>query len=81
MDIFKDYFLCDKCSNKNFIRIYNFSAHFRRVNFSDYLIHDEVTEAIYQCTHCKKNFSKHQIEKSLKGMIDERIRSLTLPKK
>lgn len=81
MDIIKDYFLCDKCSNKNFIRIYNVSVHFRRVNFSDDLIHDEVTEVIYQCTHCKKNFSKHQIEKSLKGMIEERLRSLTLPKK
>ena len=81
MDIIKDYFLCDKCSNKNFLRIYNFSVHFRRVNFSDDLIYDEVTEVTYQCTHCKKNFTRHQIEKSLKGMIEERLRSLALPKK
>ena len=81
MDIIKDSFLCDKCSNRNFLRIYNFSVHFRRVNFSDDLIYDEVTEVIYQCIHCKKNFTRHQIEKGLKGMIDERLRSLGLPKK
>ncbi len=81
MDVSRDYFLCDQCSNKNFIRIYSFSVHFRRVNFSDDLIHDEVTNVIYQCTHCKKTFSKHQMEKSLKGMIDERVKSLALPQK
>jgi hypothetical protein len=81
MDVSRDYFLCDQCSNKNFIRIYSFSIHFRRVNFSDDLIGDEVINVIYQCTHCKKTFSKHQIQKSLKGMIDERVKSLALPKK
>jgi len=81
MDIIKDYFLCDKCRNRNLIQIYNFSVHFRRVNFSDDLIYDEATEALYQCTHCKKIFSQQQIGKALKRIIDERLKSLGLPKK
>jgi len=74
MDIIKDYFLCDKCKSKNFIRIYNFSVQFRRVNFSDDLLYDEVTGEVFQCTHCKKTFSENQIETELKEMIDERIK-------
>jgi hypothetical protein len=81
MEITKDYFLCDQCRNKDFIQIYNFSIHFRGVNFSDDLIHDEVTEIIYECTHCKKTFSKYQIEKTLKEMINKRLRSSALPEK
>jgi hypothetical protein len=76
MDTIKDYFFCDKCKNKNFIQIYNFSTQFRRVNFSDDLIYDEVTEEIYECAHCYKTFSKHQIETRLKEITDERLRSL-----
>ena len=74
MDIVKDYFLCDKCKNKNFIQIYNFSLQFRRVNFSDDLIYDEVPEEVYQCTHCHKTFSKHQIETGFKDMINKRLK-------
>ena len=76
MDIIKDYFLCDKCRNKNFIRICNFSAQFRRVNFSDDLIYDKVTEELYQCTHCQKTFSRQQLEAQLKEMIDQRLKSV-----
>jgi hypothetical protein len=75
MDIRKDYFLCDQCRNKNFVQIYNFSVHFRKVNFSVDPIHDEVTDVIYQCTHCKKTFSKHQIESALKEMVDGKLRA------
>lgn len=74
MDIIKNYFLCDKCKGKNFIRIYNFSVQFRRVNFSDDLLYDEVTGEVFQCTHCMETFSKHQIETKLKEMIDERLK-------
>ncbi len=81
MDIIEDYFLCDECKNKDFIRIYKFSVQFRSVNFSEDLIHDQVTNAIYQCTHCKKTFSKHQVEEGLKSITDERLESLPLPKK
>lgn len=80
MDIIKDYFLCDKCKNKNFIRIYNFSVQFRKVNFSDDLIYDAVTEEIYQCTHCNETFSKHQINEMLKEMIDKSLKSFIEPK-
>ncbi len=79
MDIIKDYFLCDKCKNKNFIRIHNFSVQFRRVNFSDDLLYDEITVEMFQCTHCKKTFSKHQIKTELKEMIDERLKSVAVP--
>ncbi len=80
MDIIKDYFLCDKCKNKNFIRIFNFSVQFRKVNFSDDLIYDELTEEIYQCTHCHTIFSKHQIETRFKEMIGEHLKSSVVPK-
>lgn len=78
MDDIKDYLLCDSCKNKNFIRICNFSVQFRKVNFSDDVIYDEVTEELYQCTHCQKTFLKHQIEARLKEMIDERLKSLAM---
>jgi ribosomal protein L37AE/L43A len=77
MDDIKDYVLCDNCKNKNFIRIYNFAVHYKRVNFSDDVIYDEVSEELYQCTHCQKTFSKHQINARLKEMADERLRSLS----
>ena len=79
MDIIKDYFLCDKCKNRDFIQIYNFSVQFRRVNFSDDLLYDEVPGETFQCTHCKKTFSKRQIKTELKQMIDERLKSVTVP--
>jgi hypothetical protein len=81
MDTIKDYFLCDTCKNKNFIKIYTFSTQLRRVDFSDNLIDDEVTEEIYQCTHCNRTFSKHQIATRLKKIKDERLRSLDMPEK
>lgn len=81
MDIIEDYFLCDKCKNKKFIRIYNFSIQFRRVNFSDDLLYDEVTGEIFQCTHCKRTFSRRQIEEKLKEMVDERLKSSAVPQK
>ena len=77
MNISKDYFLCDKCKNKNFIRMRNFSVQFRKVNFSDDLIYDEVTEEIYQCTHCKKTFTKQQVESKLRDIIHEKIKFLS----
>ena len=77
MNISKDYFLCDKCKNKNFIRMRNFSVQFRKVNFSDELIYDEVTEEIYQCTHCKKTFTKQQVESGLRDIIHEKIKFLS----
>jgi len=77
MDDIKDYLLCDNCKNKNFLRIHNFALKFRKVNFSDDVLYDEVSEDLYQCTHCKKTFTKHQIDERLKEMADERFRSLS----
>ena len=81
METIKEYFLCDKCKNKNFIQIYNFSTQFRRVNFSDDLISDNVIEEIYQCTHCHSTFSKYQIEARLKEITNTRLKSLGIPGK
>ena len=75
MDDIKDYLLCDNCKNKNFLRIYNFAVQFKKVNFSDDVIYDEVSEKLYQCTHCQKTFTKQQIDARLKEMVDERLRS------
>ena len=80
METIKDYFFCDKCKGKNFFRIYNFSTQFRKVNFSDDFICDEVIEGMYQCTKCHKTFSKQQIEERLKKITDERLKTLGEPK-
>ena len=81
MKVTKEYLLCDNCKNKNFIRIYNFSVQFRRVNFSDDVLYDEVTEELYQCTHCQKTFSKQQIDECVRRLIDERFQSLAVREK
>jgi nitrate reductase cytochrome c-type subunit len=52
MGSMKEYFLCDNCQGRDFVRLYSFSVSFRRVNFSDDLVHDEVKEEIYRCTQC-----------------------------
>ena len=72
----KDYFLCDRCKNKDFVRIYNFSVHFRSVNFSDDLMYDQVVEEIYQCIHCQKIFSKTNIDAELRNWIDKKVKSV-----
>jgi hypothetical protein len=76
----KDYFLCDRCKNKDFVRIYNFSVRFRSVNFSDDLMYDQVVEEIYQCTHCQKIFSKANIDAELRKWVDERVESVVSTK-
>jgi len=81
METIKDYFLCDNCKNKDFIKIYNFSTQFRSVNFSDNLIYDDLIEEIYQCTQCHRTFSKQQIHTRLKKITDERLKSLGVPEK
>jgi hypothetical protein len=75
MDVVSDYFLCDECENKDFVRIYNFSVRFRTVNFSDEMMYDEIVEESYQCTKCKKIFPKRHVDKRLKEMIAERHES------
>jgi|GEM_PF-519404 len=80
MDSVKDYFFCDKCKNRDFIRIYNFSVRFRSVNFSDDLMYDEVVEERYQCTRCQKIFSKPKIDTRLRKLIDKRPKSVVATK-
>ena len=65
MDCIQDYFLCDKCQNKDFRQIYNFSIRFHGVNFSDDLIYDKLTDEIFQCTKCHKNFTRDHVENAL----------------
>lgn len=65
MDEIKEYFSCDSCKNKNFNLVYTFSLRFHSVNFSDDLIYDKITDELYQCTDCKKTFTREQVEKGL----------------
>ncbi|MBW1798380.1 MAG: hypothetical protein JRJ21_08260 [Deltaproteobacteria bacterium] len=65
MDDIQEYFLCDECENKDFKLVYNFSLRFHGVNFSDDLIYDRFIDEMYQCTECRKTFSKKQIEEGL----------------
>ena len=60
-----DYFFCDACENRDFKVVFNFSLRFHRVNFSDDLIYDRITDRIYQCTQCSKQFTSEQIEGGL----------------
>ena len=76
MDGISDYFSCDGCNNRNFVRIYNFSVRFRTVNFSDELMYDEVVEELYQCTQCQKTFRRHQIDSRLREVIEKRHKSV-----
>ena len=65
MEYIHEYFSCDACENRNFIRIFNFCLRFHNINFSDDLIYDKVNDESYQCTKCEKIFSKDQIESGL----------------
>jgi hypothetical protein len=65
MEIIQHYFLCDDCHNKDFKRIYNFKIRFHGVNFSEDLIYDKLTDELYQCTKCKKTFTRDQVDSVL----------------
>jgi len=72
MDDTREYFLCDSCANKDFKPIFNFSLRFHSVNFSDHLIYDEILDERYECTKCKKTFTKKQIEQGLSELKRKR---------
>lgn len=65
MDRIQDYFECDGCRSRDFTRIYRFSMKFYTVNFSDDLVYDRLTEELFQCTRCHKQFTQEQIEATL----------------
>jgi hypothetical protein len=65
MKCIQDYFLCDSCKNKDFKQVYNFSIRFHRVNFSEDLIYDKLTDEIFQCTKCNKTFTRDEVEQVL----------------
>ena len=72
MDIIENYFMCDGCQSKDFMRIYNFSIRFHGVNFSDDLIYDRLTTELYQCTKCNKTFTVDEIENTLTELRKKR---------
>jgi transposase-like protein len=74
MDDILDFFVCDACSNKDFNLVYNFCLRFHGVNFSDDLIYDKIVQERYQCTACKKTFTKNEIEEGLSGLRKKRKR-------
>ncbi len=81
MDSIRDCFVCDVCENKDLILVYNFSIRFHKVNFSDELIYDELTEELYQCTNCQKRFTKKQIEEGLAILRKKRKEALPVEQK
>lgn len=72
MSGFKDYFECDGCGNKAFKRIYCFGFRFQKVNFSDQLIYERLSEEKYQCTECKKTFTLKEINQGLAALKAKR---------
>jgi len=74
MDDILDFFVCDVCANKNFKLVYNFGLRFHGVNFSDDLIYDEIVEERYECTECKKTFTKKEVEEALTRLRRKRKR-------
>jgi len=76
MDFIEDFFLCDKCENRDFKRIYNFSIRFHGVNFADELIYDKLTNERYQCTKCRKIFTIHQIDEMMNEFKIRRKKSV-----
>jgi len=62
---FRDYFVCESCRNRDFKVIYNFSLRFHKVNFSDDLIYDNLSEEIFQCTQCQKTYTKTEVQEGL----------------
>ncbi len=67
MEIIQEYFLCDDCQNKDFRLIYNFKIKFHGVNFSEDLIYDKLTDELFQCTKCKKTYTRDQVD----GVLNE----------
>jgi DNA-directed RNA polymerase subunit RPC12/RpoP len=69
-----DFFVCDACSSKDFNLVYNFCLRFHGVNFSDDLIYDEIVEEKYQCSACKKTFTKKDVKEALSRLRKKRKR-------
>jgi ribosomal protein L37AE/L43A len=69
---FRDYFMCDNCTNTTFKRVYTFSLRFHKVNFSEKLLYDKVIDETYQCTKCNKTFTREQIEEGLTELKKKR---------
>lgn len=74
MEEILDFFVCDACANKDFKLVYNFCLRFHGVNFSDDLIYDKIVEERYQCTECKKTYTKKEVEEALARIRRERRR-------
>jgi len=65
MEYIQEFFSCDACECKDFLRVSNFGLRFHGINFSDDLIYDSLVNEIYQCTVCGKRFTMDQIEERL----------------
>ncbi len=71
MSVIHEYFSCDRCGGKDFMRICNFSLRFHSINFSDELVYDRLVDEKYQCTGCQKIFTMNQIEEGLQKIKEE----------
>lgn len=77
MRLHVDYFECDGCHSKDFVRVLNFCLRFHGVNFSDELIYDRVTAEAYKCLQCGKRFTVEEVDDKLAEFKDKRRRKNT----
>jgi len=66
MEEVKEYFTCDKCGGRDFFPRYSFSITLKKVNFSDDLIYDRLTEECYECKGCGECISESQISDGIR---------------
>jgi hypothetical protein len=64
----KEYFTCDKCGSQNFFTRNSFAILLKKVNFSEDLVYDHITEECYECKECGECINR--------GDIDDAIREI-----
>jgi hypothetical protein len=70
----QEYFHCEDCHGKDFKPIRSFSLRFHKVNFSDEVFYDNVTEEKYECVNCGRTYSRRQIVSGLDLLKGQRKR-------
>ena len=68
MDEVREYFVCDKCGNKDFFLRISFAINFRNTNFSDGLIYERPVEECYECSGCGVCLTREEIEAGIESI-------------
>ncbi len=62
METIQEYFTCGECGNTYLKKVHRFSITLRKVNFSDELVYDKGIEECYECSNCKKMYTRGEID-------------------